>query len=54
LALIPGARIGPREIISAIGASGMGEVSRARDAKLEGDVAIAILPQMVVGARGKR
>ena len=40
----PGARLGPYEILSAIGAGGMGEVYRARDTKLNRDVAIKILP----------
>jgi serine/threonine protein kinase len=40
LALTPGACIGPYEIVSAIGAGGMGEVYRATDAKLGRDVAL--------------
>jgi Tol biopolymer transport system component len=43
--LIPGTRLGPYEILSAIGAGGMGEVFRARDTKLDRDVAIKILPE---------
>ncbi len=39
-----GARLGPYEILSAIGAGGMGEVYRAHDAKLNRDVAIKVLP----------
>ncbi|MEO5762238.1 MAG: protein kinase, partial [Vicinamibacteria bacterium] len=39
-----GSRIGPYEIIAAIGAGGMGEVFRARDTKLNRDVAIKVLP----------
>ena len=42
--LSPGSRIGPFEIIDAIGAGGMGEVYRARDPKLNRDVAIKVLP----------
>ena len=38
-----GARLGPYEILSALGAGGMGEVYRARDAKLSRDVAIKVL-----------
>ena len=39
-----GARLGPYEILSAIGAGGMGEVYRARDTRLKRDVALKILP----------
>jgi Tol biopolymer transport system component len=42
--LVSGARLGPYEIIAAIGAGGMGEVYRARDTRLERTVAIKILP----------
>ena len=44
MSLTPGARLGPYEIVSAIGAGGMGEVFRARDTKLNRDVAIKVLP----------
>src|SRR4029077_8238854 len=39
-----GARLGPYEILSRIGAGGMGEVYRARDTRLGRDVAVKILP----------
>jgi serine/threonine protein kinase len=42
--LSSGLRIGPYEVVSAIGAGGMGEVYRARDTKLGRDVAIKVLP----------
>src|SRR5215831_3955219 len=42
--LAAGVRLGPYEIVDAIGAGGMGEVYRARDTKLSRDVAIKILP----------
>src|SRR5215469_11949790 len=39
-----GTRLGPYEIVAALGAGGMGEVYRARDSRLERTVAIKILP----------
>ena len=44
MALTSGTKLGPYEIHSSIGAGGMGEVYRARDARLNRDVAIKILP----------
>src|SRR5262245_28622603 len=41
-----GARVGPYEIRGAIGVGGMGEVYRARDTKLNRDVAIKVLPDL--------
>src|SRR5262245_62052473 len=40
-----GSRLGPYEILSAIGAGGMGEVYRARDTRLKREVALKILPE---------
>jgi eukaryotic-like serine/threonine-protein kinase len=44
MAILPGRRLGPYEILSAIGAGGMGEVYKARDTRLERIVAIKVLP----------
>jgi len=46
MAIQPGTHLGPYEILSAIGAGGMGEVYRARDSKLVRDVAIKVLPEV--------
>ena len=47
MALAPGTRFGPYEIGASIGAGGMGEVYRARDSRLNRDVAIKVLPASV-------
>jgi Tol biopolymer transport system component/predicted Ser/Thr protein kinase len=44
MAILPGRRLGPYEILSAIGAGGMGEVYKARDTRLDRTVAIKVLP----------
>jgi Tol biopolymer transport system component len=44
LALTPGTRLGVYEVLAAIGEGGMGQVYRARDAKLNRDVALKVLP----------
>ena len=47
--LIPGARIGPYEVIARLGAGGMGEVYKARDARLDRTVAIKVLSSHLAG-----
>src|SRR5262244_4147689 len=45
MTLNAGTKLGPYEIVSPLGAGGMGEVYRARDSRLARDVAIKVLPQ---------
>jgi hypothetical protein len=54
MSLVPGTKLGPYVIDAPIGAGGMGEVYRARDERLERDVAIKVLPAGVAGDPGRR
>ena len=45
MALSPGSRLGSYQVTALIGEGGMGEVYRARDTKLDPDVALKILPE---------
>jgi len=48
MSLAAGTKLGPYEIVSPLGAGGMGEVYRATDKKLNRDVAIKVIPQQFV------
>src|ERR1044071_3876360 len=47
MTLIPGSRLGAYEIIAVLSAGGMGEVYRARDPRLNREVALKLLPELV-------
>src|SRR5688572_21394937 len=47
MTLQAGTTLGPYEIVAPLGAGGMGEVYRARDSRLQRDVAIKVLPDLL-------
>ncbi len=54
MSLSPGSRLGPYEILAPLGAGGMGEVYRARDAKLGRDIAVKVLPAALASDPDRR
>jgi len=54
LALSPGNRLGPYEIVAPLGAGAMGEVYRAKDTRLGREVAVKVLPQHLTSNPGIR
>src|SRR5215471_15330739 len=54
MSLAPGTRLGPYEVLSPLGAGGMGEVYRASDPRLGREVAIKVLPADLTGETLRR
>ena len=52
MAILPGRRLGPYEILSAIGAGGMGVVYEAEDLKLHRHLALRFLPEELAAVPG--
>ena len=53
MSLAPGTTLGPYSVTAKIGEGGMGEVYRARDTKLDRDVALKVLPQAFTDDPGR-
>ena len=54
MSLTPGALIGHYQVLGSIGAGGMGEVYRARDTRLQREVALKVLPDLFAGDPDRR
>ena len=54
MSLAPGTRLGPYEIVSILGAGGMGEVYCARDTRLDRTVAVKALPAEMLADEGRK
>jgi Tol biopolymer transport system component len=54
MSISPGTRLGTYEVIGLLGAGGMGEVYRARDTKLQRDVALKVLPELFAADPDRR
>src|SRR5512139_1380111 len=54
MALATGRRLGPYQVLALLGAGGMGEVWRARDTRLDRDVALKVLPEEFFEDRERR
>src|ERR1700687_2640565 len=54
MTLTVGTKLGPYEVLGALGVGGMGEVYRARDTRLDRTVAIKVLPEHLASDPGRR